>query len=242
MTAEVKITVVCDNNRFAEGLETGWGFAAAVTAGGTNILFDTGPGGPMLLGNMQKLSISPESIDTVILSHIHNDHTGGLSAFLEKNPNVTVYMPKAFAKGFKAEVAGRAAKTIEVQESIQAAENVYSTGQLGMLIPEQALIINTERGLIIIAACAHAGIIKIIDTAGKLLRGDVLLVMGGFHFEWRSKRKIEKIVYGFRQRNVRYVGACHCTGHRAGVIFRKHFDGNFLNVGAGKTITLGDLQ
>jgi 7,8-dihydropterin-6-yl-methyl-4-(beta-D-ribofuranosyl)aminobenzene 5'-phosphate synthase len=42
---DVNITVVCDNNPYKEGLETGWGFSCLVGGPEKTILFDTGPGG-----------------------------------------------------------------------------------------------------------------------------------------------------------------------------------------------------
>jgi len=77
------------------------------------------------------------------------------------------------------------------------------------------------------------------------LRGpkdDILLVMGGFHLEWATKGRIEKIISAFKQLGVRYVGPCHCSGQKARSLFEKHFGSNYINIGAGKVITLTDLR
>jgi len=243
------ITVVYDNNPYKQELETEWGFAAFITGTEKTILFDTG-GGRLLLDNMEKLAIKPANVDMVVLSHIHGDHTGGLSSFLEKNPNVTVYLPSVFPKKFKDNVRNSEAKIIEVNETLQICENVYSTGQLGKLIKEQSLIIRTDKGLIIITGCAHPGIVNIVNTAKALMRvpalrgpkDDILLVMGGFHLEWATKGGIEKIISAFKQLGVRYVGPCHCSGQKARSLFEKHFSSNYINIGAGKLITLADLR
>lgn len=243
------ITVVYDNNPYKQELETEWGFAAAITGTEKTILFDTG-GGRLLLDNMQKLAIKPDSVDVVVLSHIHGDHTGGLSSFLEKNSNVTVYLPVSFPKKFKDNAGNSGAKIIEVYESEQICENVYSTGQLGKLIKEQSLIIRTDKGLVVITGCAHPGIVNIVNTAKTLMRvpalrgpkDDILLVMGGFHLEWATKGKLEKIISAFKQLGVRYVGPCHCSGQKARSLFEKHFGSNYINIGAGKVITLTDLR
>ena len=199
---------------------------------------------------MQKLAIDPNSIDTVILSHIHGDHTGGLNRFLEKNSNVTVYLPKSFPKNFKDNVQSCGAKIIEVEQPLKICENVYSTGQLGVLIREQSLIIRTDKGLIVITGCAHPGIVKIVNSAKDLLRppplrepkDDILLVMGGFHLEWATKGKLEKIISAFKQLAVQYAGPCHCSGDKARSLFEKHFGKNYINIGAGRVITMADLQ
>ncbi len=239
---DLTITVVYDNNPYKEGLETAWGFSALITGAEKTILFDTGGNGSLLLNNMKKLAIEPNSIDTVVLSHIHGDHTGGLGSFLEKNPEISVYLPQSFPKRFKDNVQTYGAKVVEVEQSLKICENVYSTGQLGKLIKEQSLVIQTNKGLIIVTGCAHHGIVNITNTAKELLKGDVLLVMGGFHLEWAFAGKIEKIISAFKQWHVRYVGPCHCSGHRARTLFEEHFGKNYINIGVGKVITMADLQ
>ena len=238
---EMRITVVYDNNPCKEGLGTAWGFSCLVTGVEKTILFDTGPDGPLLLDNMEKLAIEPNSIDIVVLSHIHGDHTGGLGSFLEKNSDVTVYLLKSFPAKFRDSIQAHAAKIIEVEQSVKICENVYSTGRVGRLIKEQALIIRTDSGLIIITGCAHPGIVKIVNTAKQLLRDNILLVMGGFHFEWATTAKIEKVISAFRQLDVQCVGLCHCSGHKARGLFEKHFGANYINVGAGRVINIADL-
>ena len=235
------ITVTYDNNPHKQELETEWGFAAFITGTEKTILFDTG-GGRVLLDNMEKLAIKPDSVDVVVLSHIHGDHTGGLGSFLEKNSNVTIYLPKSFPKKLKDNARNSGAKIIEVEESEQICENVCSTGQLGKWIKEQSLIIRTDKGLVVITGCAHPGIVNIVNTAKALMKDDILLVMGGFHLEWATKGRIEKIISAFKQLGVRYVGPCHCSGQKARSLFEKHFGSNYINIGAGKVITLTELR
>src|SRR3990172_6002964 len=95
-TEPVRITIIYDNNPMIEGLQTDWGFACLVEVGKTKLLFDTGDNGNILLSNMARLGIDPKSIDFIFLSHFHHDHTGGLSEFLKKNPDVTIYYPQSF--------------------------------------------------------------------------------------------------------------------------------------------------
>ena len=239
---DLTIKVVYDNNAHADGLRTAWGFACVITGAEKTILFDTGGDGALLLENMKKLAIEPNSIDVVVLSHIHADHTGGLASFLGRNPETEVYVPVSFPRKSKANVRTCGAKVIEVTEPLKICESVYSCGQLGKLIKEQSLAIQTKKGLIVVTGCAHPGIVKILDTAHDLIKNDILLVMGGFHLEWATKGKIEKIISAFKELHVKYVGPCHCTGNKARTLFQKRFGEHYTDVGAGKVITMADLK
>ena len=239
---ELSIKVVYDNNPSKEGLGTSWGFAAVVAGAEKTILFDTGGDGTLLLSNMKKLDIEPNSVDVVVLSHVHPDHTGGLASFLEKNGKVTVYALKAFAAKFAEAVRSCGAKMVEVEQPVKICEDVYSTGQVGRLLKEQALVVRTEKGLVVITGCAHPGIVKMVSTAKELMKEDILLVMGGFHLEWATAGKVEKIVSSFEELGVRYVGPCHCTGHKARDLFEKRYGDHYISVGVGKVISLADLQ
>ena len=54
------------------------------------LLFDTGAGNA-LLPNLEHLGLSTDRIRWVVLSHGHNDHTGGVEQILKLLPNVDVY-------------------------------------------------------------------------------------------------------------------------------------------------------
>jgi 7,8-dihydropterin-6-yl-methyl-4-(beta-D-ribofuranosyl)aminobenzene 5'-phosphate synthase len=235
------ITVIFDNNPYQKELGTDWGFAALINGADKTILFDTG-NGSLLVDNMRKLSIEPNSVDVVVLSHIHDDHTGGLESFLQENSDVTVYMLKSFPRKFKDSTLNSGAQIVEVTGSVQVCENVYSTGVSGKLIREQAVVIRTDKGMVVMTGCAHPGIVNIVNKARGLFKDDILLVMGGFHFEWTTKGKIEKVVSAFKKLGVKYVGPCHCSGDKARSIFKEHFENGYIDIGAGKVITLDDLQ
>lgn len=236
------IIIIYDNNPSLEGLTTGWGFSCLIRGAEETILFDTGGDDSILLANMEKLDINPQEIDKIVLSHIHGDHVGGLPSFLEKNPEVIVYLPKSFPQSFKDDIKNYGAKLVEIQKPMKICENVYSTGELGTWLKEQSLIIQTDKGLIIITGCAHPGIVKIINKAKDLIKDNVLFVTGGFHLVGESNNQIEKIISEFKKLGVNYVGPCHCSGDTARQLFKKEYHKSFINVGVGKIITMEDLK
>lgn len=86
----LKITVLI-NNELPAGLQTEHGLAFWIEYGNRKILFDTGQT-DMLLKNAQQLNIDLTKTDTIVLSHGHYDHTGGLEAVLKLAPDAAVYV------------------------------------------------------------------------------------------------------------------------------------------------------
>lgn len=60
------------------------------------ILMDTGAS-DVLISNARKLGVHLEAVDTVIISHGHYDHTGGVRAFCNLNPTAQIYMQQKAA-------------------------------------------------------------------------------------------------------------------------------------------------
>jgi len=238
--ADLHLTIIYDNNPYNEQLETRWGFSCLVEGLERTILFDVGGESSVLLGNMSKLEIDPKKVDVVVLSHIHFDHIGGLTDFLTRNPNVTVYVPKSFPQGIKNEVKIAGARMVEVEEAVQICNNVYSTGELGSWIKEQSLVINTSKGLVIITGCAHPGIVQIVRRAKRMLSTNAYLVLGGFHLCWMNIRQVKNIINGVQREKVKKVAPCHCSGDLAREQFQKAYGKDFILVGAGKRIKIID--
>ncbi len=201
----MKLTIVYDNES-KPGLKSDWGFSCLIE-NAKKILFDTGADSEILLYNMKQLKIDPKDINIVALSHNHWDHTGGLTGFIEANENrAKVYQPTDF---------------LEITEISQG---IYSTGALGTLIKEQSLIINTKKGNIVIAGCAHPGLENIIDKAKKF--GEIYGIMGGFH----GFSKLEKL------RGIQLIAPCHCTQYKQ-EIKEKYFV-NYKEIKAGSVIEI----
>ena len=238
----LSITIVSDNNSYDQNLETAWGFSAFVKGAEKTILFDTGVDGPILLRNMEKLNINPKEIDVVVLSHIHQDHVGGLESFLGENSDVDVYVPQSFPVSFKENIEKSGAMVSEVDDVSKICKNVYSTGEMGMFIKEQSLIIKTDKGLIVVTGCAHPGIVKIIKKTKESVKDDVLLVLGGFHLRDDSESKINSIISDFNTLSVKYAAPTHCSGDLARQLFENEYNDNFILAGVGKTINMDDLK
>lgn len=232
------LTILYDNNPYAPGLKTLWGFACLVESGEATVLFDTGGDAPLLLANMAALGIDPLSIEIIVLSHIHGDHTGGLKGLLEMGVRPTVYLPRSFPGDFKAQARAGGATVVEVDGPLEIMPGLWSTGEMGDGIREQALVVRTGLGLVVITGCAHPGVEKMVARAKEIGQGEVHLVMGGFHLGGASRGRIEDIIAEFRRLGVRKVAPCHCTGQRAMEMFAREYGEAFVRCGVGKEISV----
>lgn len=232
----LKLTVVFNNVPQVAGLETGWGFACVVEASGRKVLFDTGGNGDVLLANMERLGIDPGTVEAVVLSHDHHDHTGGLSAFLERNPRVTVYIPESFPGAFRVALERRGASVETVSGPRRLVDALHSSGELGVTTPEQALIIDTGQGLVVITGCAHPDIVEMSQVAREYLRKDILLLMGGFHLGGKNGNELQAIIAELKRLGVSKIAPSHCTGDAAIAAFRQVWGDAFVEGGLGAVI------
>ena len=80
----MKLKVLVDNNTFIDEYYLGEpAVSYYIEDEGAKILFDTGYS-DAFIRNAESMNINLEDIDKVIISHGHNDHTGGLE-YLVKN-------------------------------------------------------------------------------------------------------------------------------------------------------------
>lgn len=237
----IKITVLYDNYTAAEGATADWGFACLIEGMEKTILFDTGTRPKILLRNAEQLKVDLSTVDMVVISHDHGDHTGGLFAVLEKKSNIPVYLPGPFPGEFTERVKKAGGKVVTgTSASAKLCENVFLTGVMGEAIKEHALILDTgtDKGLVLITGCSHPGIAGMVRRAGDVLKKKVYMVMGGFHLLRHSEDGVKGIVKEFKQMGVSKCGATHCTGDHAIRVFREAYRENYIAVGTGKILEI----
>jgi 7,8-dihydropterin-6-yl-methyl-4-(beta-D-ribofuranosyl)aminobenzene 5'-phosphate synthase len=79
----VQITTLSENSALA-GFVAEWGQSIMVEADGLRVLLDTGGPGLSAISNAPLLGIDFSTIDRIVLSHGHLDHTGGLKEVLRR--------------------------------------------------------------------------------------------------------------------------------------------------------------
>jgi len=213
----MKITIVYDNEAKKAGLRTGWGFSAYIEGQDVPpLLFDTGADSPTLLHNMKELNIDPKGVGTIVISHTHGDHTGGLADILKMNATAQLFLPSSSKGAFP----GR--KVFMVEGSMEICADIFSTGELEGI--EQSLALKTDRGIFIVTGCAHPAMRNILSAASKF--GKVYGIAGGFH-GFRDFRLFESLSL---------IYPCHCTQYKRQII--ELFPGKAWECGAGLVIRL----
>jgi 7,8-dihydropterin-6-yl-methyl-4-(beta-D-ribofuranosyl)aminobenzene 5'-phosphate synthase len=230
---EITLISVFDNYQVNQDMQTAWGFGCVIQTPDENILFDTGGGSDILLSNMQKMDIDPKSIDKVFISHIHGDHLGGLNGFLDKNNDVTVFIPASFPSSVGDMITGKGAQFKKLSDPGKISDFAWSTGELTGPPKEQSLMIHSKKGLIVMTGCAHPGVVRIVKKAKGLTgKEDVYLVVGGFH------RPPGSTVQEFRELGVKKVAPTHCTGDEIRNAFTEEYGEDFVEYGVGKIVEI----
>ena len=161
----MQIQILFDTYALDSSLSTGLGVSYLIDK---KILFDTGEQPWLLFNNIDIMNVAIEDIEKVVISHDHWDHTGGLEDILEEKPDLKVYGCPGFSEDFKKGVKSSGSKMIEVKKLTKLSKNIYTTGEIegvykNKTIAEQAIVLKTEKGLVVITGCAHPGIISIVE-------------------------------------------------------------------------------
>jgi 7,8-dihydropterin-6-yl-methyl-4-(beta-D-ribofuranosyl)aminobenzene 5'-phosphate synthase len=214
---KMKVAVVYDDCSIKPAMKTGWGFSCLIeTEGEPPLLFDTGSDGATLIHNMKQINIAPENIGVIVLSHAHGDHTGGLSAILERNRHAEIYVPASV----KLDLPGR--KVIKVSQPTPIMKDIFSTGELEGI--EQSLAVRTKSGILVITGCSHPGVGVILDVASR--QGELYGIIGGLH----GFRNFERL------RDLSLICPCHCTQYKYKL--RELFPEQHVLCGAGLELEL----
>jgi len=241
----MELKILFDYRSIDNKLHIGWGISVIVDGG---VLFDTGENGEWLMDNLKHMRVDIENIESVVISHNHWDHTGGLWKLLKHKDKLKVYGCANFDKVFKKKIRSLGGNMIEVAgdnpNKIKISKNIYSSGEiLGKYdnsdIAEQALVIESGKGLVVITGCAHPGIINILENIKERFNGKKMyFVMGGFHLMNMYQRRIKFIIKEFRTIGIKKVGPTHCSGKEAEDMFKKEYQNDYIDIKAGKVIKI----
>lgn len=133
-----------------------WGYSALVEVDGHKFLFDTGANPDVVLKNAKSLSIDLSEVEDVVISHNHDDHTGGLVSLrgelMKMNPramsrahvSASIFLPRLKADGsdangltpFRAEYERLGGRFILHDSATELVPGVWFTGPVPRKNPE----------------------------------------------------------------------------------------------------------
>jgi len=109
--------------------------------------------------------------------------------------------------------------------------------QPDQLLDDQALIIKTGAGLVVILGCAHRGIINTLYHAQRLTGvKKIHMVLGGCHLINAPEERVRQTINALKELGVERLGVSHCTGLPAAGTMAQEFGKRFFFNIAG-TIT-----
>lgn len=107
------------------------------------------------------------------------------------------------------------------------------------LADDQALYLETARGLVVITGCAHANVLNTLDhIRGLTGREEVYALIGGLHLGRACSAELEAAANAIGSRNIQLLGPCHCTGMSAHAFLRVRFGSHVRDVGAGTVMEI----
>ncbi len=204
---EVNITVLFDWE-VGDGKYIGdAGVSYLVEADKKKILFDLGdsygrknsdPVGHNLIKSGQDPLALGKELAGVVISHHHRDHVGGLKQQLRKTfrmpgdmlPECPIYLPKNLTHRF---LTGEV-----LSEPKEILPGVAVTGPLpGWMFflgntPEQMLVINLEKGLLLVVGCGHPGAVQMARYAMEITGRPIFAFFGGVHALLDQSRSLQQ--------------------------------------------------
>jgi 7,8-dihydropterin-6-yl-methyl-4-(beta-D-ribofuranosyl)aminobenzene 5'-phosphate synthase len=107
------------------------------------------------------------------------------------------------------------------------------------LLDDQTLIICTEKGLVLLFGCCHAGMINTIQFAiEKTGITEIYAVLGGTHLGYCPAGQLEGTIKALHGYGIRRICCSHCTGFAASVRLCKEFPGQFHYAQVGYTLEI----
>ena len=141
MKQKAKIILLAENKVEKRNLIAEHGLSFYISYKGKKYLFDTGQG-LAIFHNANKINIGLEKLDAVILSHGHDDHSGGLRKLLKINNKLKVIShPKTFLKKYKIENGEKVFigsdikedeidNLVKIKERMEIDKGIFVTGEV----------------------------------------------------------------------------------------------------------------
>jgi 7,8-dihydropterin-6-yl-methyl-4-(beta-D-ribofuranosyl)aminobenzene 5'-phosphate synthase len=276
----ISVTTLSENTASWLGLLGEWGLSLLVDVDGTRVLLDTGAT-DTAVHNAAALGIDLSTVDKIVLSHGHYDHTGGLRPVLRamKKPVEVIAHPDMWTSKYarlseeesyryigipfqREALEGLGASFTLSREPVRITDRIVTTGEVPMrndyeqidpilyvrergefkpdpLADDMSLVVKSDEGLVVLAGCAHRGIINTLHRAREVTGVNrIKAVIGGTHLRSAGEERMQFTVAALREFEVQKLGTSHCTGFHSAATLAREFGDGFLVNNAGISLTL----
>ena len=236
----MKIVTLLENTACREDVAIGHGLSQYIETENHKLLSDLGPS-EETLKNAETLGIDLNRLTHVVLSHGHDDHTRGLSAFFIEGPKPKlVAHPSLFrrlwSRGLSIGCPYTRAKLARyfdlclTAEPLALTENLFYLGAIPRVFPEQAdqaqrqgedgpdltlddtaLAYRGREGVYVITGCSHSGIGNIVERAKQVTGMDRVLGVIGGFHLRQMDERSQGIIDYLEGEHIPNLYPCHCT-------------------------------
>jgi 7,8-dihydropterin-6-yl-methyl-4-(beta-D-ribofuranosyl)aminobenzene 5'-phosphate synthase len=238
ITSPVTVKILYDNYVHVDGFEADWGYSILIEGLEKTILFDTGTKPEIFENNFKKAGVDAGEIDYLIFSHEHYDHTGGLTAFIKMRTGIPAIITPSFTGKFKSSLVKLGLEPLIVNGYGRICNDLYTSGEFDYEIAEQALVLDTKNGLVVMTGCSHPGITEMLKKIKSDFNKNVFMVFGGFHLSQKSDKEMEAIIGDMKDLGIIKCGATHCTGDKQIQLFKEAFGKDYFELGVGNVIRI----
>lgn len=181
------------------------GVSYLIRTDNATILFDVGRNAEdrdpsPLLANMERLGVSIDDIDVIVISHPHGDHVGGGKWARTNTFSLTAHQLDLGQKKVFTPIPMNypGLEPIHASQPTKIAEGVATIGVISCpmfhgVAQEQAIAVNLDgKGIVIVSGCGHQTIGKILARAECLFDEPLYGMLGGFHLPVSEGRNITK--------------------------------------------------
>jgi 7,8-dihydropterin-6-yl-methyl-4-(beta-D-ribofuranosyl)aminobenzene 5'-phosphate synthase len=255
-TTRLEILPLYEEASVDESFDFGHGVSYLIRTDSSTILMDLGnnPAESIdlpALQNMQRLGISWEEIDAVVISHPHPDHVGGVKAWQAKTlsfgdfkgdlSEMPIYVPIPLTFS-GAEIIHSAGPTLVSKDiattGVISYPEVFPLSLFSSKGHEQGLVIRVAgQGLVMITGCGHPTMEKLVTRAEELYGEPVVGVVGGLHYEKLNAEDVQPHIEFIESRQPHLIAVSpHDSSPEALAAFQSAFSGAYQFIRVGEAI------
>jgi 7,8-dihydropterin-6-yl-methyl-4-(beta-D-ribofuranosyl)aminobenzene 5'-phosphate synthase len=108
---------------------------------------------------------------------------------------------------------------------------------LDSTIDDQSLVLETEKGLVLVLGCCHAGLVNTVEHVVRMTgRYDMYAVIGGTHLGFCNQDQLDRTINFVKTVGIKKLAASHCTGFSASARLSRELPKEFQAAMVGYTL------